>query len=127
MYCPVCFQDTLKVRSNGVVKLTFNGKARNTSLFTFNIMKESSTDLSKKLREKIVDFLSWYAQFQNRPPIKHFEAFSSDFQCTNRCKIDLINTKVNVIGLLYTVKEVRQMLEEEGAKLGIEIQVARYD
>lgn len=121
MYCPTCFQNTLKFRSNGVVKLSFNGKSRNTSLFTYNLTKDSGEELAKKMREKIVDFLSWYSEFKNRDPIKTFEAYSSDCQCTNNCKLDLVNTKVTVIGVMYTQKEIIQMLKEEGAKYNIEI------
>lgn len=121
MYCPVCFQNTLKLRSNGVIKLSFNGKSRNTSLFTYNLNKDSGADLAEKLRDKIVDFLSWYAEFQNKTPIKTIEAFSSDCQCNNSCKIDLVNTRVSVIGVMYSFKEIEHILKTEGAKFGIEI------
>jgi hypothetical protein len=123
MYCPVCLQNTLKIRSSGVIKLTFNGKSRNTSLFTFNVLKESSDDLRKKLREKVVDFMGWYAEFNNKTPIKHFEVFSSDFSCDRGCKIDLLQTKLSVVGLIYTPTEVRTVLEQEAAKFGVEVQL----
>ncbi|MBY0517681.1 MAG: hypothetical protein K2P81_12270 [Bacteriovoracaceae bacterium] len=121
MYCPTCFQNTLKLRSNGVVKLSFNGKARNTSLFTYNLQKDSGVELAKKLREKIADFLSWYSELKNKTPIKVFEVYSSDCQCTNACKIDLVNTKISVIGVMYSFKEIQHIMNEEGAKYGIEI------
>lgn len=123
MYCPVCFQNTLKIRSNGVVKLAFNGKSKNSSLFTYNLQKETHQQLLAKLREKVVDFFSFYSEFQNKNPIKTFEAFSSDFQCTNGCKIDVINTKVSVVGIVYPKPEVKKLLEEEAQKFGIEIKV----
>lgn len=123
MYCPVCFQNTLKVRSNGVVKLAFNGKSRNNSLFTYNLQKETHEQLLAKLREKIVDWMSFYSEFTNQTPIKTFEAFSADFICTNNCKIDILNTKVSVINLIYSVQEVKTMLKEEGKKYGIEVDV----
>lgn len=121
MYCPVCFQNTLKLRSNGVVKLSFNGKSRNTSLFTYNLNKDSGADLAEKLRDKIVDFLSWYAEFQNKAPIKTIEAYSSDCQCSNACKIDLVNTRVSVIGVMYSFKEIEHIMQAEGKKFAIEI------
>lgn len=123
MYCPVCFQDTMKIRSTGVVKLAFNGKARNTSLFTYNLQKETNEQLIAKLREKVVDFFSFYSEFVNKTPIKTFEAYCSDFQCSNACKIDLVNTKVSVISVLYSIAEVRAILNEESKKFGIEVQV----
>ncbi len=76
------------------------------------------------LREKIVDFFSFYSKFNNKDPIKNFEAYSADFLCTNNCKIDLMHTKVSVVGLLYTVPEVKKMLFDEAHKFGIEIEVS---
>jgi hypothetical protein len=124
MYCPVCFQNTMKIRSSGVVKLSFNGKSRNTSLFTYNLQKETQEQLEAKLREKIVDFFSFYSEFANKTPIKVFEAYSADFMCTNSCKIDIMSTKVSVVGIMYSQQKVRAMLQEEGKKFGIEIESA---
>lgn len=114
----------MKIRSSGVVKLSFNGKSRNTSLFTYNLQKETQEQLDAKLREKIVDFFSFYSEFNNKTPIKNFEAYSADFICTNSCKLDLMNTKVSVVGNIYSVQKVKQMLQEEGKKFGIEIESA---
>jgi len=124
MYCPVCFQNTLKLRSNGVVKLSFNGKSRNTSLFTYNLAKDSGAELALKLREKITEFMVWYNEFKNKPPVKTIEVFSSDCQCSNSCKIDLVNTRISVIGVMYSFKEIQHIMQEEGAKHGIEIALA---
>jgi hypothetical protein len=113
----------MKIRSSGVIKLSFNGKSRNTSLFTYNLQKETQEQLEAKLREKIVDFFSFYSEFNNKPPIKNFEAYSADFICTNSCKIDVMKTKVSVVGNVYTPSVVRNMLKEEGKKFGIDIEV----
>lgn len=123
MYCPVCFQNTLKIRSSGVIKLAFNGKSRSTSLFTYNLQKETQEQLLAKLREKVVDFLSFYSEFNNKTPIKNFEAYSSDFLCTTNCKIDM-TTKVTVIGVIFTIKEVRAIFDEECKRFGIIAELA---
>lgn len=123
MYCPVCFQNTMKIRSTGVIKLSFNGKSRNTSLFTYNLQKETQEQLDAKLREKIVDFFSFYSEFNNKTPIKNFEAYSADFLCTNSCKLDMMSTKVSVVGVVYPAQIVKKLLEEEGKKFGIQIDV----
>lgn len=123
MYCPVCFQNTMKIRSNGVIKLAFNGKSRNNSLFTYNLQKETDEQLQAKLREKIVDFFSFYSEFNNKTPIKNFEAYSADFMCTNGCKLDVMTTKVSVVGLVYPAPVVKAMLMEEGKKFGLEVEV----
>lgn len=123
MYCPVCFQNTMKIRSSGVIKVSFNGKSRNTSLFTYNLQKETQEQLEAKLREKIVDFFSFYSEFQNKAPIKNFEAYSADFMCTNSCKIDIMTTKVSVVGVIYPLAVVRKILQDEGKKFGIETEI----
>lgn len=123
MYCPVCFQNTMKIRSNGVIKLAFNGKSRNTSLYTYNLQKETQEQLLAKLREKIVDFFSFYSEFNNKTPIKNFEAYSADFMCTNSCKLDMMSTKVSVVGVVYPAQVVKAMLQEEGKKFGIDVEV----
>jgi hypothetical protein len=123
MYCPVCFQNTMKIRSSGVIKLSFNGKSRNTSLYTYNLQKETQEQLDAKLREKIVDFLSFYSEFNNKTPIKTFEAYSADFMCTNSCKLDMMSTKVSVVGVVYPIPVVKKMLQDEAKKFGIDIDV----
>jgi hypothetical protein len=114
----------MKIRSSGVIKLSFNGKSRNTSLYTYNLQKESEEQLEAKLREKIVDFFSFYSEFNNKAPIKTFEAYSADFICTNTCKLDMMSTKVSVVGIVYPVPTVKAMLQTEGKKFGIDIDVA---
>jgi hypothetical protein len=123
MYCPVCFQNTLKLRSSGVIKLSFNGKSRNNSLYTYNLQKENQEQLDAKLREKIVDFFGFYSQFVNKAPIKNFEIYTSDFLCLNNCKMDRVSTKVSLIGMLYPLAVVRKILDEEAQKMGISIEV----
>lgn len=113
----------MKIRSSGVIKLSFNGKSRNTSLFTYNLQKETQEQLEAKLREKIVDFFSFYSEFQNKAPIKNFEAYSADFLCTNSCKIDMMNTKVSVVGIVYPPATVKAILQQEGKKFGIDIEM----
>ncbi len=121
MYCPICFQNTLKIRSNGVIKLAFNGKARNTSLFTYNLQKETQEQLLLKLREKVEDFMKFYGDFANKEVIKKVEVYSGDFQCVNDCKIDLLATKVSVVNLIFAPADVRQILSEESKKYGIDV------
>lgn len=123
MYCPVCFQDTMKIRSSGVVRLKFNGKSTSTSIFTYDLQKDTEEQLLTKLRDKIHEFFVFYSKLKNLSPIKHFEAISGDFSCRNGCNLNVMTTKVSVIRVLYTVDEIQKLLEEESAKFGLEIQV----
>ena len=126
MYCPVCFQNTMKIKPTGVIKLAFNGKSKNSSIFTYNLQKETQDQLQAKLKEKVVDFFSFYAEFNNKSPIKTFEAFSSDFVCSGGCKIDMLHTKVSVVGVMYSVAEVRALLNDEGKKFDILVDVTFF-
>lgn len=125
MYCPVCFQDTMKIRSNGVVKLAFNGKSKNTSLFTYNLQKETQDQLDAKLREKIDEFFKFYSELNHKTPIKNFEAYSSDFTCMEGCSIN-ISTKVSVIDVLFTMAKIERILKEEASRYSIIINL-KYD
>ncbi len=74
-----------------------------------------------KLNERVEDFFKFYSEFNNKVPIKTIEVYASDFLCTANCKIDLVHTKVSVIGVLFSVHEIRSVLVELGEKFGIEI------
>lgn len=124
MYCPICFKNSLKIRSTGVVKLTFDGKSRATSLFTYNLQKETQEQLDLKLRDKIADFFTFYSTLTNRTPIKNVEIFSADFVCINNCKMDLHTTKVSVINIIYPIRVVRKILHQEAEKFGILLDVS---
>ena len=108
----------MKIRSNGVIRLAFNGKSRDTSLFTYNLQKETHEQLLAKFREKVVDFLGFYSEFANKTPIKVFEAYSSDFQCKGGCKLDM-GTKVSVVNLIFSPQEVKAIIKEEAQKFQI--------
>jgi hypothetical protein len=123
MYCPKCLNDTLKLRSSGVIKIAFNGKHRDASLFTFNFAKESLFKMEDNLKIKIEDFLMWYATFKNKQVLNIFEIYSNDFSCTNKCPID-IHAKISVVGPIYTIEFVTKTIQELCAKYGIECNVS---
>ncbi len=122
MYCPTCFSDTLKLSSRGVVKLSFNGKSKDTSLFLYNLQKESSDEIKRSIQDKIEEFFKWYSSFQSKDPIKNIELYSSDYTCTNNCKIPL-NTRITVTGLLISTKELQKMCQDLGQKYQVPVQL----
>ena len=122
MYCPECFNNTLKINSRGVVRLAFNGKSKETSLFLYNISKDKPDDVKKNVAEKFDDFFKWYASFKNADPIKNIELYSNDFTCSNNCKI-LLTTKITVVGLLITQKDVHEIANEVAIKYNLQLQL----
>lgn len=118
MYCPVCLNDTLKLASSGVAKFTFNGKAKSTSQFFYNVNQDKKEQLAQKLEDVIKDYFSYYSNFQNKDPIKFVEAYSIDFKCKNKCVIN-VNHKVNIIGVLFQVESLEEALIKMGQKYNI--------
>jgi hypothetical protein len=119
MYCPVCLNNTLKICSSGVIKLTFNGMARNTSLFTYNLKKDNPDKMKKYLRERFIDYLEWYSTFQNKEVIEKLEIYSADFKCDNGCAVGGGSSRMSVVGPIYEAQEVIDMFKEEAEKFKI--------
>lgn len=120
MYCPVCLNDTLKIASSGVVKLSFNSKAKSTSQFFYNLVQDKDEDILQKLNDVIKDYFIYYSGFQNKDPIQFVDAYSIDFKCSNKCIID-IKHKVNVIGLLFSANQLKDSIEVMAKKYEIPI------
>ena len=118
MYCPICFNDTLKIASSGVVKMTFNGKSKSTSQFYFNLKEDSEIKTSEKLQATIEEYFEYYSNFQNKIPIKEIEAYSIDFKCSNKCAISMSN-KMSVINLVFHAKTLSLALEAAAKKFEI--------
>ena len=121
MYCPICFNNSLAPKSRGVVKINFNNKHRETSLFTYNTQKESIDELDEKLKERIMDFFKWYATFKNRDTIKTFEIYSGDFVCEkNQCKISATSS-FSVVDIIYPQDKVIELINEAAQKYQIKV------
>tara|TARA_B100001971_G_C18260240_1_gene586087 strand:- start:911 stop:1288 length:378 start_codon:yes stop_codon:yes gene_type:complete len=120
MYCPGCFNDTLKLTSSGVVKMTFNGKAKATSQFFYNLSKESAEEIYEKMYTVVEDYFSWYSDFQNKDDIKSIALTSSDFKCSNGCSLGH-NFSNSVLNLVVTKDEVIKAAKELGQKYQINL------
>lgn len=120
MYCPVCFNSGLALNSRGLIKLSFNGKQKDTSRTLYNIQKESTDEIKKNIKDKIEEFFKWYSTLQNKDPMKEIEIYTIDFTCPSKCNIPL-SSKISVIGTIISQKEVIAMATELGAKYNIPV------
>lgn len=123
MYCPICFNDTLKAASSGVIKLTFDGKSKSTSQFYYNTKQETVEDIYKKLTGVVAEYFIWYATFNNKDPIRDIEAFSSDFICSTGCKLT-INHRLNVYEILLDKKDVLNIVTQQAQKYNIPLNLS---
>ena len=123
MYCPKCFNNTLKICSKGVIQIVINGKQMDAGRFLFNINdKDKNNEFLINLTTKIREFFDWYSQFQNKEPITIVELSTSDVQCVDGCAI-AHTIKTSIIGQLISTKQVLKILREESSKYELTIQL----
>ncbi len=120
MYCPTCFSNTLKLSSRGVIKLSMNGKSKDTSQLLFNLQKETVDEVKVGIIEKVEELFKWYSTFQSKDPIKSIEIFSNDYNCSNNCKIPL-NVRISITGILITPQELKKVAEEFSKKYQVNL------
>ena len=126
MYCPVCFNDTLKIASSGVVKFAFNGKSKSTSQMFYNLSQDKDEEILQKLEAVIKDYFVYYSGFQNKDVIQFIDCYSIDFKCSNKCVIS-VNNKVNVIGLIFSQNELKEIADRLAKKYDIPIDLKPND
>lgn len=122
MYCPKCLNDTLKLASSGVVKITFNGKAKSTSQFFYDLKREPSKDIYKKFMNVVDDYFSWYATLNNKDPIVDVKMFASDFRCENRCPIGA-GVQLSVVNLVIPKEIILDTLQMHADKYEIQLNI----
>lgn len=123
MYCPKCFNDSLRICSKGVINIVINGKQMDAGRFLFNLETEEKLKQFKpSLKEKLREFFTWYSNFQNKDPITFVTIDTSDMQCEEGCVIPAKN-RFSIIDLLITRSELIGLLEEEGKRYNIEIKL----
>lgn len=124
MYCPICFNQTLKIASTGVVRVAFNQKSRNTSQFFYDLKRDRTQDIDEKFRKVVKDYFSWYASFQNKSAIKTVELTTMDFVCSRGCKMNQ-SCRMSAIDLIILYENVKKIVEEEGNHYKIPIALER--
>lgn len=123
MYCPKCFNDSLRICSKGVINITINGKQMDAGRFLFNLENEEKLkQLKPSLKQKIKEFFDWYSGFQNRDPVTVVAIDTSDMQCEEGCVIAAKN-RFSIIDVLITKTELLDVLMAEGKRHGIEIKL----
>jgi hypothetical protein len=122
MYCPICFNNTLKVSSRGVVHLVINGKKMDSGRFLFNFDDMTKDEILQSFIEKLESFFKWYSNFNNQDPIAVVELYTNDISCMDSCKIP-IGHFVSVIDLLIDKKTLKELLNEQADKYQLTIEV----
>ncbi len=111
MYCPVCLNPTLKIAHRGVVKVSFNGKAKPTSQFIFNLQSDSTAQLITAFEKVLDEYFSWYSTFTNQSTIRTIELTSCDFVCSEGCKLTL-NHMISALDIIIPKAEFKASVEK---------------
>ncbi len=123
MYCPQCFNDSLRICSKGVIYIAINGKQMDAGRFLFNLESEEKLNqLKPSLTVKLQEFFAWYSNFKNKAPITFVAIDTSDMQCEEGCVIGAKN-RFSIIDVLISRQELLELLEAEAKRYGIEIKI----
>lgn len=124
MYCPKCFNNTLRICSKGVINIAINGKQMDAGRFLFNLEnEEKSKQFKPALKIKVQEFFKWYSSFQNKEPINLVAIDTSDMMCEHGCVITA-KSKFSIIDILLSKNELLELLDQEANRWGIEIKIA---
>lgn len=121
MYCPVCFNETLKLKGSGVVQLIVNGKQMDAGRFLYSLNSEKH-EISSQFRKKMEEFFKWYSNFKNQDPIQKVQLLTGDISCDSGCRLPL-NIKVSVAGILVSSAEMKKTLDQLGQKYRMTIEL----
>jgi hypothetical protein len=119
MYCPTCFNDTLKIKSSGVIRLFFNGKTKSNAQIFYNLNTDSGAKIREKLKKVIEDYFKFYGSLANKIPVERIDAFSLDFKCENKCNISL-DSQLSVIDLIIPAGEMEKISKEMSQKYQVQ-------
>lgn len=120
MYCPTCFNNTLRLNSKGVLQVVINGKQMDAGRLLYNVDGRES-DMLKDLQKKIEEFFRWYSNFKNKDPIQLIELMTSDMKCDNKCKIPA-GLKIDVVDLLIDSTTIKRIMLDMSEKYQLKIQ-----
>ena len=122
MYCPICFNNTLKVSSRGVVHLVINGKKMDSGRFLFNFDDMTKKEILQNFVDKLESFFKWYSNFNNKEPIAVVELYTNEVSCMDSCKIP-IGHFVSVIDLLIEKRTLTELLDQQAKKYNLSIEI----
>ena len=109
MYCPICLNDSLFLKSKGTVFIKINNHRTTHSHFLYNLAREEEEDIVEHIIEKIDEFLEFYKNFDNKQRISKVEISSTDFSCDKHCKIP-VDARFSTVGILIDKKHLINVL-----------------
>ena len=122
MYCPICFNQTLKISSTGVVRVTFDKKSKNTSQFFYDLKKDRPSEIDEKFRIVVADYFAWYASFQNKSTITKVELSTLDLICSNGCRMTQA-CRASTVDLIIPFQTVKTIVEDVAKKYKVPVDI----
>lgn len=103
--------------------MTFNGKAKSTSQFFYDLKNESDEEALKKLKSVIEEYFEWYATFNNKDPIKEVQLMCRDIVCDNKCSL-AGSAEVSIVDLVIPKRALLQILKDCADKFGLMLELS---
>jgi hypothetical protein len=120
--CPVCFENSLVLNNNGVIQVFVNDRSMNNNRVLFRLPKDNSKVLIKNIMPKIEDYYKWYGTFTNKEPIKKIDLVTTDYTCSNKCRIPGAHL-VDIKGSLIDARMFKLTLMELTKKYGFNLRL----
>ena len=122
MYCPNCFNNTLHIKSRGVMNIVINSKQMDAGRFLYNFNDDKEVFL-KDLSTKLEEFFKWYSGFDNSEPITKIEITTADVGCESGCRLSP-GGKFSVFDSnVLSVSDIAPILKKLGVKYQLEIEI----
>ena len=122
MYCPVCFNHSLALSTQGVIQVVINGRQRDSGRFLFSLALKERNKILPAFKDKAEEFFQWYSEFVNKKPIQKVELLTPDMKCENSCRLPS-QTYFSIIDLIIPQTEVTQTIEDLGLKYDIKVKL----
>lgn len=119
-YCPKCFNNSVKIKKNGIFHVNINGIQMDAGRILFNLKKDQKF-VKEDLKAKIREFFEWYSGFYNKKPIEKITLHTNDFECVKGCYVGV--NQFSIVHHLLTAQEVLDILNEVSAKHPLKIEL----
>ncbi len=122
MYCPKCFNQTLRIKPKGVVDIYINGKKRDNGRFLFNMEPGHHEEVVSDFKKKCDDFFQWYSNFNNKDSIQLVELYTIDVKCEDGCAF-APSEKFSAVDCVISSAEIKEIIGTLANKYSMEVQL----
>ncbi len=122
MYCPVCFNQSLSISTQGVIQVAINGKQRDSGRFLFSTLPKDQKQTLHDFKTKVEEFFQWYSQFMNKEPIYVVELLTPDMKCEKGCRFPP-QTRFSAVDIVIPQNLIYEVIGDLGKRYSMKIKL----